>query len=281
MIDLKNWFEYYPVFEKIEGCFMPYVEEENEWIDESELFCKHYLFYVFLFVVVKRGVIPYRGKLPDLALLTGRENYQCFCSGYDEDFLKLTIGIMKGCGFELPAFKYVRYPAYVGGRSTYSEAVDKLESVLLAAINKLPPEVFLCWQEETKTCAEICVQAGYYMDYGLAVVVYAHRRYHQLLNVMEKNTADTDDIKNLITAFQSCQGWFIYGIEFTRIEVNGVTYVCEVMPVTINTASFGDIYCGFSPFFDGMVIYNAVKLALFIKKMEMKYRKRKKGKESI
>lgn len=276
MIDLKGWFEYYPVFEKIEGCFMPYAEEGNEWLDESELFCRHYLFYVFLFVAVKRGLIPYRGKSPILTLLTGKENYQSFCSGYDEDFLQLVIGIMKGCGFELPVFKYVRYPAYAEGRSTYSETMEELEAVLLAEINKLPPEVFLCWQEEARTCAEICFQAGYYMDCGMVVVVYTHRRYHQLLNFMKKNTADADDIEKLMTSFQSCQSWFFYGIEFTRIEVGGVTYVCEVMPVTINTDSFGDICCGFSPFFDEMIIYNAVKLALLIKKMEMKYRKRKK-----
>lgn len=276
MIDLKGWFEYYPVFEKIEGCFMPYAEEGNGWLDESELFCRHYLFYVFLFIAVKRGLIPYRGKSPVLALLTGKENYRSFCSGYDEDFLKLVIGIMRGCGFELPVFKYVRYPAYTDGISTYSETRDELKSVLLAAIDKLPPEVFLCWQEEAKTCAEICVQAGYYMDCGLTAVVYTHRRYHQLVQIMKKNSADADDIKTLITVFQSCQSWFIYGIEFSRVEVGGVTYVCEVMPVTINTVNFGDIDCGFSPFFDEMIIYNAVKLTLLIKKMEMKYGKRKK-----
>lgn len=270
MIDLKGWFKYYPVFEIVEGCFMPYADEDNEWLNESELFCKHYLFYVFLFMVVKRGAIPYHGKLPELALLIGKGNDQYLCNGYDEDFLKLVTGIMKGCGFELPVFQYVQYPVYVNGKSTYLETKDKLKSDLLTAINKLPPEVCICWQEEAKTCAEICTQVGYFADCGLTAVVYNHRRYHQLVSVMKKKGANADDIKNLTAVFQSCLGWFFYGIEFSRVEVDGVTYVCEVMPLTINTVSFGELQCDYSSFFNEMIIYNAVKLALLIKEMEMK-----------
>lgn len=272
-MDINKWSNYCSVFEKVIYSFLPYTGEDDGtgWIQETELYYKHYLFYVFLFMAVKTGMIPYQGNLQGLALLKGEKSNPHFCIGYDEAFLNLAIGIMKGCGFELPVLEHVRYPAYINGRNAYHENRDKLREVLQSAIDKLPLEVSLCWQEESETNADICSQAGYYMDSGLVIAVYTHRRYHKIINTMKRNNAAAKDIEKLITAFQRCQEWFYFGIGFTKVEVDGVIYCGEVMPVTISTANFGDIESGFSTFFNEMLIYDAVTLMLLIEKMERNY----------